>query len=122
MMAVDNPSTGLAPTMPPSRERSILRGWRSQVAAVARNELTVEAIDPLWSQALGPYGPWQVQPSGTTPPIVVTVSRGGNLQQDILMPSSAVHAPDWFETADFTSPAPPSPPGQWLAGLRRCRH
>jgi hypothetical protein len=38
----------------------------------ARYELTVEAIDPLWSQAMGPYGPWQVQPSGATPPIVVT--------------------------------------------------
>ena len=48
----------------------------------AQYQLTVEAIDPLWSQAMGPYGPWQVQPSGTTPPIVVTVSKGGDLQQD----------------------------------------
>jgi len=83
----------------------------------AQYELTVEAIDPLWSQDLGPYGPWQVQPSGTTPPIVVTVSRGGNLQQDILMQRSAVHAPDWFEPVDYTSPAPLPVPGEWLAGL-----
>jgi hypothetical protein len=26
----------------------------------AQCELTVEAIDPLWSQTVGPYGPWQV--------------------------------------------------------------
>ena len=83
----------------------------------AQCELTVEAIDPLWSQTVGPYGPWQVQPSGSTPPIVVTVSKGGNLQQDILMQGSAVHPPDWFEPVDYTSPAPLPTLGEWLAGL-----
>ena len=65
----------------------------------------------------GWYGPWQVQPSGTTPPIVVTVSKGGNLQQDILMQSSAAHPPDWFEPVDYASPAPLPAVGEWLAGL-----
>jgi len=83
----------------------------------ARYELTVEAIDPLWSQAVGPYGPWQVQPSGTTVPIVVTVSKGGDALQDILMQSSAVHPPDWFEPVDYASPAPLPSVGEWLAGL-----
>ena len=83
----------------------------------ASYELTVEAIDPLWSQAVGPYGPWQVQPSGTTPPIVVTVSKGGNAQQDIVMQSSAVQVPDWFEPVDYASPALLPAVGEWLAGL-----
>jgi hypothetical protein len=83
----------------------------------ARYELTVEAIDPLWSQAVGPYGPWQVQPSGTTSPIVVSVSKGGDLQQDILMQSSAVQVADWFEPIDYTSPAPLPSGGEWLAKL-----
>jgi len=45
------------------------------------------------------------------------VSKGGNLQQDILMQGSAVHPPDWFEPVDYTSPAPLPTLGEWLAGL-----
>jgi IPT/TIG domain-containing protein len=83
----------------------------------ARYELTVEAIDPLWSQPVGPYGPWQVQPSGAASPIVVTVNKGGDLQQDIVMQSSSVQLADWFEPADYTSPAPLPSAGEWLAKL-----
>jgi hypothetical protein len=83
----------------------------------AQYQLTAEALDPLWSQAVGPYGPWQVQPSGTTPPIVVTVSKGGDLQQDIVMQTSAVHPHDWFEPVDYASPAPLPIAGEWMAGL-----
>ena len=52
-------------------------------ASSAQYQLRVEALDPLWSQPVGPYGPWQVQPSGTFQPLIVTVSKGGDLQQDI---------------------------------------
>ena len=34
-------------------------------AGSAQYQLTLEPIDPTWSQLVGPYGPWQVQPSGT---------------------------------------------------------
>lgn len=51
----------------------------------AQYQLSVEALDSSWSQSVGPYGPWQVQPSGAFQPLIVTVSKGGDLQQDILM-------------------------------------
>src|SRR2546422_6131207 len=51
----------------------------------AQYQLTVEPVDPTWSQLVGPYGPWQVQPSGTAQPIIVTTSLGSDTAQDILM-------------------------------------
>src|SRR5438067_9326699 len=55
----------------------------------AQYQLTVEPVDPTWSQLVGPYGPWQVQPSGSAQPIIVTTSLGSDTQQDILMQDSA---------------------------------
>ncbi len=68
-------------------------------AASAQFQLSVEPIDVNWSYTVGPYAPWQVYPSGTFSPLLVTVSRGGDLYQDIVMHNSAV------------APASP-PPGQ----------
>src|SRR5262249_4596942 len=60
-------------------------------ATSAQYQLTVEELDPLWSTNAGPYGSaGQVQPSGSMQPILVTVTRGGSLRQDILMQSSAL--------------------------------
>ncbi len=80
-------------------------------AGSAQYQLTVEALDPLWSQPIGPYGPWQVAPSGTFQPLTVTVSEGGDLQQDIVMQNSALQVRDWFEPTSFAAPA-------FLAGFR----
>ena len=83
----------------------------------AQYQLSVEAMDPFWSQAVGPYGPWQVQPSGAAQPITVTVSMGGDLQQDILMSGSATQVQDMFEPEDYTTPAPVPTAGDWLGTL-----
>ena len=86
-------------------------------ASSAQYQLSVEALDPSWSQSVGPYGPWQVQPSGTFQPLIVTVSKGGDLQQDILMQASAVQVRDWFEPTSFAAPATLPPSGDWLGTL-----
>ncbi len=83
----------------------------------AQYELSVEALDPLWSQAVGPYGPWQVQPSGTAQPIVVSVSQGGAVQQDVVMQDSATEAQDWREPDTFTLPSTVPPAADWVGSL-----
>ncbi|HET7207612.1 MAG TPA: IPT/TIG domain-containing protein [Terriglobales bacterium] len=80
-------------------------------------QLTVESIDPIWSESLQPYGPWQVKPSGTAQPIVVTVARGGDVQQDVLMTGSANQLTDIREPESFTSPAKMPAGGDWIGTL-----
>lgn len=83
----------------------------------ASYQISVEPLDPLWSDQIGPYGPWQVAPSGNPLPMVVTIHKGGDLQQDILMRHSAVHTPDWFGAQSFSSPAAVPGTGDWAASL-----
>jgi hypothetical protein len=83
----------------------------------AQYQLSVEALDPLWSEAVGPYEPLQVQPSGTFQPVVVTVALGADTQQDVIMQSSAVQKPNWFGPTTFASPAPLPPGGDWTGSL-----
>jgi len=70
----------------------------------ASYQITVEPVDPLLSQTVGPYQPWQVQPSGSPHPLTVTINRGSDFEQDILMTSSAVDSPDWFGPQSFVNP------------------
>ncbi|HEY7617390.1 MAG TPA: Ig-like domain-containing protein, partial [Terriglobales bacterium] len=86
-------------------------------ADAATYQITVEPVDPLLSQAVGPYGPWQVQPSGAPVATTVTIARGGDLQQDILMLNSALPKPDWFGPQSFASPAPVPAGGEWAGSL-----
>jgi len=86
-------------------------------AESAQYQLSIEALDPLWSQAVGPYGPWQVQPSGAAQPITVTVSKGGDVQQDILMQGSAVQTQDSYGSQDYSNPAPVPSSGDWMGSL-----
>jgi len=83
----------------------------------AQYQLTVEAVDPFWSVPLQPYGPWQVQPSGAAQPITVTVSKGGDWQQDILLQGSTASPQDWFDPATFVAPAPVPSSGEWVGTL-----
>src|SRR5580698_5275782 len=83
----------------------------------AQYQLTVEAVDPLWSISVGPYQPWQVLPSGSSQPITVNVTLGGDAPQDIVMQSSAVQEPAWFGPTTYTTPAPLPVPGDWAASL-----
>ena len=86
-------------------------------ASSAQYQLSVEPLDPLWSQIVGPYGPWQVAPSGTFQPLIVTLSKGADLQQDIVMQSSALQSPDWFEPTSFAAPAALPASGDWAGTL-----
>lgn len=75
-------------------------------ASTAQYQLSVEALDPSWSTGVPPYADSQVGPSGTFAPIVVTVSAGGDLEQDILMSGSGQAAPSWAATETWSVPAP----------------
>jgi hypothetical protein len=83
----------------------------------AQYQLTVEALDPLWSQSVGPYGPWQVLPSGAAQPIIVTASKGSDVQQDLLMQGSAIQVLDSFEPTTFAAPAALPGSGDWAGTL-----
>ncbi len=83
----------------------------------AQYQLTVEALDPLWSQTIRPYGPGQVQPSGAAQPITLTVSLGGDTQQDILMQGSAPPIADTFDPATYDAPAPVPKSGEWVGTI-----
>ena len=75
-------------------------------------ELTIERVDPLLSFAVGPYAPLQVQPSGAWIPLVVSVSAGGDLAQDLVMGGGAtpVSATD---SQDYLNPLPVTGAGEW---------
>lgn len=82
-----------------------------------RYQLSVEALDGNLSQNVGPYAPWQVLPSGSMQPIVMTVTRGSDLQQDILMNGSAVDTPDPGTSDSYTAPRALPKTGDWTGKL-----
>ena len=83
----------------------------------AQYQLTVEAVDSNLSQNVGPYAPWEVLPSGAMQPIVVTVTKGTDLQQDVLMMGSAVDMTDFNEPDGFTAPHALPKTGDWMGKL-----
>ncbi len=83
---------------------------------VAQFQLTVEAVDPIWSAGLQPYGAWQVQPSGNTR-LFVRANLGQDVQQDILMTGSSVYTPDSFGPTTYASPVAVPASGDWSASL-----
>jgi hypothetical protein len=86
-------------------------------ASSAQFQLTVESLDPIWSEGVCPYDPYQVVPSGTLPPIIVTVNLGGEMEQDILMPGSAQPLPPWAASETWNSPAAIPVAGDWVGAL-----
>lgn len=86
-------------------------------ATSAQYQLTVEPIDPMLSETVGPYEPWQVQPSGAVQPINVTVTLGEDVHQDILMQNSGIAAQEWFDPTSYASPAVLPVVGDWMATL-----
>ncbi|HKW17549.1 MAG TPA: IPT/TIG domain-containing protein [Terriglobales bacterium] len=84
----------------------------------AQFQLTVEAVDPVWSPHAGPYGSTsQVQPSGSVQPILVTVTLGQDEEQDMVMQNSAVAKQQWYGTTSYASPAPLPASGSWSGAL-----
>jgi hypothetical protein len=87
-------------------------------ATSAQYQLTAEAVDPLWSTHAGPYGSAsQVQPSGSAQPVVLTVTLGGDVTQNILMQSSAVQEPQWYGQTSFAAPTQLPTSGNWVGVL-----
>ncbi|PYX87488.1 MAG: hypothetical protein DMG68_11580 [Acidobacteria bacterium] len=85
-------------------------------ADTASYELTVEGLDPTWSRTVGPY-PWQVTLSGSSAPVVVTVARGADVQQDIPMIGSALDVSDVSSPETYDLPAPVPATGDWMGSL-----
>jgi hypothetical protein len=86
-------------------------------ASTAQYVVSVEALDPLWSSGVCPYDSSQVAPSGGFQPIIVTVSAGGDFDQDILMAGSAQPVPSWAASETWDAPAPISSAGDWVGSL-----
>ena len=87
-------------------------------AGTAQYQLSVEPLDPVWSDGVCPYAYSQVAPSGTFEPIIVTVTvRDGDSEQDILMSGSKQALPAWAPTETWTAPAPVPSPGDWVGSL-----
>jgi len=81
----------------------------------AQYQLTVEALDPNWSSGVGPYAPWQVSPSGSAQPIIVTAAAGQNVEQSFLMTNSAraVNQPPTSRSTPRAIPAA----GDWIGAV-----
>jgi hypothetical protein len=95
-----------------------LAGLQIPSGNAAQYQLSVEAVDPLWSTQLRPYGPWQVQPSGLlAQPIIVNVTLGGDVEQDVVMPGSARSIADPFASTTYAIPAVVPPSGEWNGSL-----
>ena len=87
-------------------------------ASTAQYQITVEAVDPLWSENVGPYGSTsQVQPSGAVQQFTAKVTLGGDVQQDILMAGSAVQRQQWYAPTSYAAPAPVPASGNWAGAL-----
>jgi hypothetical protein len=83
----------------------------------AAYQITVEPVDPALSSVVGPYQPWQVRPSGSPFPMTVTINKGADFAQDILMQNSAVDTPDWFGPQSLASPVLVTSGGDWTGLL-----
>ena len=84
---------------------------------VGQYQLTVEPLDPLWSEGVGPYAPFQVVPSGTLQPILVNVIIGRDVAQDLVMSRSALPAPQWAASETWSAPAAIPAGGDWVGSL-----
>ena len=118
MTAPDNPSIATVRTIPRSKDSLTWPDCRFPTAGAAHKfQLTVEALNPFWSDTVGPYQPWQVLPSRPAANHQVTVTLGGDVPQDIVMQGSAAQKPDWFGPTTYNSPAPLPAAGDWAASL-----
>jgi hypothetical protein len=94
-----------------------LAGLEIPVGTSAQVQLAVEPVDSSWSTLVGPYSPLQVLPSGSAQPIVLGITQGGDVQQDILMSGSAAEIADAGETGSFDAPRTLSKDGEWIGSL-----
>lgn len=85
-------------------------------SGAAQFQISVEAIDPIWSAGLQPYGEWQVSPSGSAQ-VTVQATLGQDVQQDIPMLGSATAPANPLGASTYASPNPLPAPGGWTGTL-----
>lgn len=86
-------------------------------ASTAEYQLSVENLDPFWSAGVPPYAPSQVASSGIMEPMIVTVTAGGEVEQDLVVLNSAQAVPPWATAETWNSPAPIPAAGDWVGTL-----
>jgi hypothetical protein len=115
--ALGNPFSNFGSTSPNLEGFFDLAGLQLPSGGTAQYQLSIEPVDPTWSIGVPPYGPFQVTPSGSFQPLVVTVSAGQDVDQDIFMTTSAQPVPQWAASETWTDPAPIPPAGDWIGSL-----
>jgi hypothetical protein len=94
-----------------------LAGLELPSGAPAQYQLSIEPIDPLWSQLVGPYQPNQVTPSGSFPPVLVNVALGANVQQDAPLAGGAHPMDSDSGHLGWSLPLPAPATGRWRGDL-----
>lgn len=86
----------------------------------ATYQITIEPLNPNYTGALsvGPFKSTQVSPPGTAAPILVTISAGSAVTQDITLSGSPAEDSDLYEPHSFDSPRAIPGSGLWAAALR----
>ena len=79
----------------------------------AQYQLSVEALDPMWSQGVEPYAPTQVTPSGSFAPALVTIQSGSNTEQNILMLQDEIAQAHPGSGSTYANPAALPQGGAW---------
>lgn len=87
-------------------------------SATAQYELHLEAVNAKYAgeKSVGPYEITPT-PSGSAAPVIVTVSRGGDVVQDFGMSGGAAESMDAREPHAFDQPAVVPAGGHWSAAL-----
>ena len=80
-------------------------------------QISVEAVNPQWSDGVNPYNEFQVEPSGIFQPMVLAVELGGDTEQDIVMTGGAQPMPQWAKSETWSAPAAIPLSGDWIGGL-----
>ncbi len=82
-------------------------------------QISVESVNSLYNSALsvGPYKEGSIPMSGTFAPITVTVSKGSDIHQDLVMQGAPSQPQDRWEPSTFAQPAEILGGGDWIASL-----
>ena len=84
---------------------------------IALYQLSVEPLDPNWSEGVLPYALSQVAPSGQFAPVTVTVVPGTSVERDISMLGSSVAQAEPGTGSTYANPAALPPGGAWAGWL-----
>lgn len=85
----------------------------------ATYQVTIEPLNPNYTGTLsvGPFKNTQVSPPGFATPILVTISAGSTVTQDITLSGSPAEGSDLYEPHSFDSPRAIPASGLWAAAL-----